>query len=310
VLIKRKNFNESEAASIIKRMLNAINYCHKMGIVHRDLKPENVLLEDHHNFETLKICDWGTAVPYQKKRLHSMTGTAYYMAPEVIEGNYSKKCDIWSIGVIAFMLLSGKAPFYGRNNDEIFAMAKVPVVFPDKEWSNDKISQESRHFVEYLLTLSESKRPDAEKALAHPFIQYATDNSKVNKKITNQMFDNLLKFRTTNALKKAAFVYMSSQLVSKEERSELDIIFKRLDKNNDGWLTKLEIQDAFRQTKQRILESKQLEQMFAQIDINNSGRIDYSEFIAVALNSEQALCDDRLKHAFNNFDRDGSGQIT
>ena len=99
-----------------------------------------------------------------------MTGTAYYMAPEVIGGNYSKKCDIWSIGVIAFMLLSGKAPFYGRNNEEIFAMAKAPVVFPDKEWGNEKISSESRHFVEHLLNLSETKRPDAEAALKHPFI--------------------------------------------------------------------------------------------------------------------------------------------
>jgi calcium-dependent protein kinase len=113
-----------------------------------------------------------------------MTGTAYYMAPEVISGNYSKKCDIWSIGVIAFMLLSGKAPFYGRGNEEIFNMAKVPVQFPEKEWDDGKISIESRHFVEYLLTISESKRPDAEKALKHPFILHAEDKKKVNKEMT------------------------------------------------------------------------------------------------------------------------------
>jgi len=181
VLIKRKNFTEGEVATMVKRMLNAINYCHNKGIVHRDLKPENILLEDSINLDTLKICDWGTAIPYQKKRLHSMTGTAYYMAPEVITGNYSKKCDIWSIGVIAFMLLSGKAPFYGRSNEEIFTMAKAPIQFPDKEWSGDKISDESRNFVEYLLTIEEKKRPDAEQALNHPFILHAEDTKKVNK---------------------------------------------------------------------------------------------------------------------------------
>ena len=128
VLIKKKRFGEEDAALIIKRVLNAINYCHNQGIVHRDLKPENILLEigddNTYDYAKLKLVDFGTAVPHQKKMLTSLTGTAYYMAPEVVAGKYNNKCDIWSIGVIAFMLISGKAPFYGKSNDQIFAMAK------------------------------------------------------------------------------------------------------------------------------------------------------------------------------------------
>jgi serine/threonine protein kinase len=132
MLVKKGNFAENEGAVIIKRVLNAINYCHIRGIVHRDLKPENILLDGDNksNYSNIKLVDFGTAVKYNTKKMTSLTGTSFYIAPEVVaaglEGGsaYSNKCDVWSIGVITFILLSGKMPFYGKNNDAIFAMGK------------------------------------------------------------------------------------------------------------------------------------------------------------------------------------------
>ena len=166
-LTKLKKFNEGDCVEIIKRILNAINYCHIRGIVHRDLKPENVLLDesDGDNYSGIKLVDFGTAVKYNQKKMTSLTGTSFYIAPEVVKAGleggkaYTSKCDIWSIGVICFIILSGKMPFYGKSNDAIFDMGKKPVQFPSREWS--RISKVAKEFVEYCLTINPDRRPDA-----------------------------------------------------------------------------------------------------------------------------------------------------
>lgn len=115
-----------------------MNYCHSKGIVHRDLKPENILLEPDLDMEKMKIIDFGTAIPFDRrkgKHLTEMLGTPYYIAPEVLDGKYNEKCDIWSIGVITFMLLSGKAPFYGDTDEKIYRMVKAgSIKFTHATW--------------------------------------------------------------------------------------------------------------------------------------------------------------------------------
>jgi calcium-dependent protein kinase len=105
-----------------------MNYCHGKGIVHRDLKPENILLEPDLDFNKMKIIDFGTAIPFDtngKRRITELLGTPYYIAPEVLARHYNEKCDIWSIGVITFMLLSGKAPFFGDDDEKIFEAVRI-----------------------------------------------------------------------------------------------------------------------------------------------------------------------------------------
>ena len=137
-ILKHKLFNEGKARVLIKRLLSAINYCHSNGVVHRDLKPENILLEESLDFGTMKIIDFGTATAFDgngRRKLTEMLGTPYYIAPEVLQGQYNEKCDIWSIGVICFMLLCGKAPFFGNNDEEIFkAVEKGKISFERRAW--------------------------------------------------------------------------------------------------------------------------------------------------------------------------------
>jgi calcium-dependent protein kinase len=99
--------------------LGAVSYCHEKNIVHRDLKPENIMITDEKNL-AIKVIDFGTAQTYRKSAgLKEIIGTAYYIAPEVLEKNYNEKCDVWSCGVILYILLSGKPPFNGHSEDEI-----------------------------------------------------------------------------------------------------------------------------------------------------------------------------------------------
>ena len=118
---RRKAFSEEIAAEIISQLLSAIVYCHERRIVHRDLKPENILMNTTKEGKySIKVIDFGTAQGFKKQRkLKSVMGTPYYMAPEVIMKNYTEKCDVWSCGVILYILLSGTVPFYGRDRKSV-----------------------------------------------------------------------------------------------------------------------------------------------------------------------------------------------
>jgi len=119
-------YSEKVACQYIKEMLSAIRYCHDNNIVHRDLKLENFLLDNDDNNSSLKLIDFGLSAYFKEsQKLRRAVGTPYYVAPEVLRSNYTSACDIWSLGVIAYMLVSGVAPFYGRNDAEIFRRVKA-----------------------------------------------------------------------------------------------------------------------------------------------------------------------------------------
>lgn len=105
-------------------MLSSVKHLHDRGIVHRDLKPENFLMDDTTENAEVKLIDFGLSKRFSEQseveRMHTVVGTPYYVAPEVLKGNYNKQCDIWSLGVILFVFLCGYPPFEGDNNKEIF----------------------------------------------------------------------------------------------------------------------------------------------------------------------------------------------
>lgn len=119
--------NEKDTAFIMKQVLAAITYCHSKGVMHRDLKPENILIEsiNENNTINIKVIDFGTALFYSPEtRINETLGTPYYIAPEVLTGSYTEKCDMWSLGVIMFIMLSGTPPFNGRTDEDIMKAVK------------------------------------------------------------------------------------------------------------------------------------------------------------------------------------------
>lgn len=115
-------FSEDMAAHYMKKLFSALNHMHAKGIIHRDIKPENIMITAA---DEIKIIDFGLSKRSKKgEKLHNVAGTPYYMAPEVLEGDYDNKCDVWSLGVLLYVLMSGYLPFQGANRAEVFAKIK------------------------------------------------------------------------------------------------------------------------------------------------------------------------------------------
>eukprot|EP00585_Thalassiosira_rotula_P012689 CAMPEP_0196130836 /NCGR_PEP_ID=MMETSP0910-20130528/1071_1 /TAXON_ID=49265 /ORGANISM="Thalassiosira rotula, Strain GSO102" /LENGTH=396 /DNA_ID=CAMNT_0041390217 /DNA_START=228 /DNA_END=1418 /DNA_ORIENTATION=- len=163
-------FAEDEAARLLHQILISVSYMHKHGIVHRDIKPENILFDTKDEDSSIKIIDFGLARKYAGNRpMSTIVGTPYYIAPEVLRKKYDKSCDLWSIGVIAYVMLLGYPPFNGKTNKEVHdSVLRGRCRFPSAGLSS--ISSEARNFVRRLLQKNPRKRSTIEQALNHPWM--------------------------------------------------------------------------------------------------------------------------------------------
>lgn len=197
-IVKLEKFTEKMASNVMKQILSAVQFCHKNQIIHRDLKPENILIEsddtesENNDYFIVKIIDFGTAEIFKKNKLLSkQIGTPYYIAPEVLNNQYNEKCDIWSCGVIMYILLSGCPPFYEKNDQEIyFAIRNGRYSFRHKVWNN--VSDEAKNLIKKLLDLDFNTRPTAEEAIRDPWFSKFEDRN--NSPTNNQNNLNSSKF--------------------------------------------------------------------------------------------------------------------
>lgn len=154
----------------MNRLLSAVKYLHDMNICHRDLKPENILFKRENDDTQIKIIDFGLSKKLKTgKRMHKKLGTPYYLAPEILEEDYGIEVDMWSIGVIAYVLLCGYPPFYGEGPKDLFRnIYHVSYEFLEEDWSF--ISEEAKDFISRLLLKDPSQRLTIDEALGHPWI--------------------------------------------------------------------------------------------------------------------------------------------
>jgi len=304
-------FDERGAANYMKQILGGMRYLHAKNYVHRDIKPENFLLQDKTKDAAIKIIDFGLATsftPGKSEPMKTKAGTPYYVAPEVLKGAYDEKCDIWSCGVICYVLLCGYPPFYGDRDEDILRQVKKGEFdFPSPDWDN--ISDEGKKIIKKMLTLDPKKRPSAFELLddekAHPWLSAHADKPKGN--IGKDLGAKLRSFSGVGKLKKVAMTMIAQQMSDKDV-SELKQTFALLDKNNDGTLTYKEIFDGFKQHK--IAMSEDLEATINALDTDGSGTIDYTEFIAAGMTTKQYMKKEVIWSAFRTFDSDGDGKIT
>ena len=156
------HFNESEAADIMQMLLKAITHCHSYNIAHRDIKPENIMINDEGQ---VTLIDFGLSKQVAIKNMKSIVGSPYYVAPEVLKGDYGLQCDVWSLGVILYILLCGYLPFSGAKvNDVFLKIQEGKYSMEQKEW--DKVSDEGKDLVRSMLQVNVKKRLTAQKCLS------------------------------------------------------------------------------------------------------------------------------------------------
>ncbi len=305
---KEKFFTERKAGTIFNQLLSAVNHLHKKRIVHRDLKPENIVLIESKNKDVyIKLIDFGTSITIKGKNLTQELGTIYYIAPEVFMNNYNEKADIWSCGIILYTMLCGHPPFCG--NKENIIKSKIlhsKLIFPSKEFKS--VSKQAIEYIKHLLSYDPEDRPSAEEALNNKWLQSMISHG--NSKLSEFIITNLIKFRTTLGLQKATVSFLTNQISINEEIKKLKEEFDKIDVNKDGEISKDELIRCLETIYPRQEAILRANAIFKEIDFNNDGSINFSEFLTVNIQKEKLLNEETLDKAFRMFDLDGNGYIT
>ena len=318
-IIKVGKFDEGQTAFIINQILKAVSYCHKMNIIHRDIKPENIMITNREKNGCLqvKLIDFGTAKIFEKgHQENKYVGSSYYMAPEIIKRKYDEKCDLWSIGVILYILLTGRPPFDGNDDEEIIENVKKGE-YDMWGYPFPILSDHSKDLIFKLLQYDPKKRINAEQALDHPWFKTAEFKKKdkvncIEPELAKELIENMTKYKSDNVLKCAVIAYLIHHITNTEECNEASKLFIKIDLNSDGKIEKHELIQGFEKywgiSKEEAKEKVDL--IFSNIDTDFNGFIEYEEFVRAAVNSSIFMSQNYLKFAFNYFDRDSSGDIT
>ncbi len=323
---KWKNFNEDKAAYIMRQLLSAVNYLHSYNIVHRDLKPENMMVEktskskdkSSNDMINIKLIDFGTCNFFDgKTKLSLKVGTPYYIAPEVLRKSYNEKCDLWSCGVILYILLCGYPPFSGDTTEEIIeAVMSGKFSMEGSEWK--KISNSAKDLVTKLLEIKQDKRLTAQESINHKWIQEKHEildqKDKVDDNVWINVLENIKNFNAKEKLQQATIAFIIHHQFASQENKELKKIFKKLDINGDGRLTYKELKDGFSKLdpNERVsgITEADLNRIIEDVDQDMNGYIEYEEFLRVTVNKRNIISENNLRLAFDKFDVNGDGKLS
>jgi len=300
---EKKRFSETDAGEASFQMLLAVNYIHTHGIVHRDIKLENFLYEKKDS-NHLKLIDFGFSKIWDPNvKMALSCGTLSYVAPEVLEKSYTSKCDLWSLGVVIFILLVGYMPFSGTEAHQVEMIKAGKCSYRKESWA--KVSKEASEFVGKLLIVDAEKRLSAEQALAEDWIKKRTQTSLDS--VDQGTLDSLATFAQASIFRRACMSVMAWSLTA-EDRAQVRDAFIELDTNHTGTITlgefKKVMQDRFH------VEDEQILLAFQALDVSHTEEIHYSDFLAAMVASRIQIHDEVLAQTFRRFDVDSSGYIT
>ena len=315
-IIDKGPFNEKYSAYVMYQILSAVNYCHKMNIIHRDIKPENILIvdKDKEGLPTIKLCDFGTSKIFEKGAVQrKLVGSSYYIAPEVLKKRYNEKCDIWSCGVIMYILLSARPPFGGDDDNEI--MERVAIGKYDLESPPfNNLSRSAIDLIQRFLTMDPNQRITAEEALNHQwFKDFRSQDlyNRINDRDTmKSLIQNLKNYRRTSVIQETALAYLVHNFPQIKDVVNSCKLFNQIDKSGDGKITKDELYKGLSERFKSDTLQKDVEEIYSNLDMDKNGYIGYEEFVRAAVSKEYFVRDNILRFAFRYFDKDNSGEIT
>ncbi|GAX79943.1 hypothetical protein CEUSTIGMA_g7383.t1 [Chlamydomonas eustigma] len=304
-IVESGNLTEKKAAEVFRKMVEVVHHCQVLGVMHRDLKPENFLLTSKEAEGELKLTDFGLGVFFKSaQRFKDLVGSPYYVAPEVLRKNYGHEADLWSLGVILYILLSGLPPFWGDTEEQIFKMVlRGHVDFKTDPWP--KLSEAAKDCVKKLLEQDVSKRATAAQILKHDWLVKAGVAQDVS--LDHVVIGRMKQFAQANKLKKMCLMVVGQHL-SVDEITGLKELFKSIDEDGSGTITLEEMRKALTKWEHKITDAE-LSNVMKIADVDGDGLIDYNEFVAATMQMSKLEQDELLQKAFSQLDRDGSGTI-
>ncbi|KAL5721038.1 non-specific serine/threonine protein kinase [Ranunculus cassubicifolius] len=304
-IVARGHYTERAAAAVTRTIMEVVQVCHKHGVIHRDLKPENFLFANKKENSPLKAIDFGLSIFFKPgERFSEIVGSPYYMAPEVLKRNYGPEIDIWSAGVILYILLCGVPPFWAESEQGVAqAILRGLIDFKRDPWPN--VSESAKNLVRQMLEPDPKIRLTAKQVLEHPWIQNAKKAPNVS--LGDVVKSRLKQFSVMNRFKRKALRVIADHL-SIGEVEDIKEMFDKIDTDNDGVVSIDDFKTALHNFGTKLAESE-VQSLIEAVDTNGKGTLDYEEFVAVSLHLQRMANDEHLHKAFSYFDKNGNGFI-
>ena len=326
VIKKKKKFSELSAVYIMFQIFRALIYCHNtIHLAHRDIKPENIVIFKKNNTANedlydVKLIDFGISKNLDiidKKIDDKIKGSLYYMAPEVFSKKSDEKCDIWSCGVVLYLLVTGKYPFNGKDQKEIIRNIKEGR-FSFPEDIIDKLSNELRDLIKNCLQVNPAKRLSAKEALKHPIFNKYKINEyfiHVTPAFLNKTINNIKKYDTKNKLQTLCFSYFVHNYPNQDDIILINRVFSKFNTSNNGQLTEEELRKGlmkylFKGKKNKDAAEKEANSIFIKLDDNKNGYIECEEFIRAGIDKKLLKSKKVLRFTFDFLDKDRNGEIS
>mmetsp|Transcript_25037 Transcript_25037/g.34875 ORF Transcript_25037/g.34875 Transcript_25037/m.34875 type:complete len:540 (+) Transcript_25037:50-1669(+) len=313
--------NEKQVAIVMRKVVQAISYCHSKGICHRDIKLENFVFTSEENLEDIIVIDFGIgkkvhevglvhgehkkkiikeSAGEQKRNMKTICGTPYYMSPQVLDGRYDEKCDCWALGVMTYILLTRKPPFNGRYKAQLdHAIRQGVVRYPHT------MSYNARMFIGNLLKVDPNTRWSCAQALKSKFFKAIDQPDEKALALERDTLERMISFQQSGKLKKLVLMVRAfSENSSKMEK--LKKTFDTLDSESTGYITHEELKKAL-ERHNILMDSKAI---FDSLDVAKEGKISYTEFLAASLDDDLETDAENMRKVFDSLDFTQDGKIT
>jgi calcium-dependent protein kinase len=266
------------------------------------------MLFDKPGSSTLKLADFGIATFISPgSKLESAMGTLTYIAPEVLKRKYDSQCDMWSAGVIMFILLSGNAPFKASTKKKTAKkISKGKYSLTRQSWM--QVTEECKTFLSGLLKTDPGARLTPQQAFNSKWLQ-SSRLPNVSQTLLEQSANNLKRFMASHKFQKAVIRFITSQLLTDQDKKELDLVFKTVNKSGTGQVSSEEMIEYFKKYIDEQVDEQVMKMIFTRVDTDNNGVVDYSEFLAAAI-GKKILCVEKLQATFNAIDSEKTGKIS
>ncbi|KAK8963606.1 Calcium-dependent protein kinase 30 [Platanthera guangdongensis] len=302
-IIARGHYSERGAAVVVRIVAEVVRMCHAIGVIHRDLKPENFLYTTKKENSSLKVIDFGLSVFFQPGETFSeIVGSPYYMAPEVLKRNYGPEIDVWSAGVMLYILLCGVPPFWAESEQGVArAILKGEIDFQRDPWP--RVSDSAKSLVTRMLEPDPKRRLTAQELLGAP-------QESLRLQAHHAQRVCLVKRQGSGTPQRQGKQRQTviAEHLSTEEVKIISDMFRLMDADDDGKITFEELKAGLQKVGSQLAE-EEMKMLMEAADVDGNGVLDYGEFVAVSIHLQKQDNDAHLYKAFTFFDKNGSGYI-